>query len=1156
MRIPFEPLVYPPKIVDSEGVTSVLKHDAGDPNDLWGAGSRTAHLSGTQAVVRFLIDLLRADRARGLKTAAFVSGYQGSPLGGFDRELHGALKGLDIEIIHRPGVNEELGATAVMGSQVASTQESSTHDGVVGVWYGKGPGLDRSVDALRHATFAGTSPHGGVLVLVGDDPMAKSSTIPSASEVVLSELSMPVLFPRTLTEILELGQHAVAMSRYSGAPVGMKLVSVIADSEGTVSLAEPIVPVIPDDYVSPGASGDLLTPMTMAREPFVLVDRLAAAARYGDANGLNRFVVRPEAPVITLMAAGTVFTELHEALLLLGLGEAELSGLGVGLVELSMPFPLGEGLADELRVAGEDVVVVEERRELIENQVLSMLGRSGAGPRIWGRRRPDGAPFIPRAGALTAAALARILHPVLAERFGERVGSPPAVRIPLSIAASSPRTPWYCPGCPHSVSTAVPEGMSVGIGIGCHSIVRYMPEERTGRSIGLTQMGGEGAQWIGMSPFVGIDHVFQNIGDSTFFHSGHLALRAAVASGVSITYKVLWNGVSAMTGGQAVEGGTSVESLARMLLLEGARRVVITTDDVAKFRSVSLPDSVVVRPRDEILEVQRELAKVEGVTVLIHDQACATELRRARKRGLAPSPTFKVVINERVCEGCGDCQVKSNCLSLQTIQTPFGPKTRIDEDSCNVDLSCLEGDCPAFTLVKIDTRERRDPVPKYEAAMPIPDPVVRDLDTPISVRFAGIGGTGVVTVAHLLARAALIDGIEVWGVDQTGMSQKAGAVISDLRIGPGAAERSNILGTDEVDLFIVCDLLSATQPAVLDGASPARTSLVGSLAASLSGPMILGLRERTIDTGALVDALTSTVRPGHAVFLDTAAVAEEAGAATSTANVVLLGVASQSGLLPVSAGSLETAIEQNGVSVAANLAAFRQGRAWAAGIRPSEDPGASSTDDAEFAALTERFDLPERSRSILGRFAAELTAYQDRRLAERLLALCSEAWGAEEPIGGSGALTEAVAAGLFKLMAYKDEYEVARLLLDHPAAEGATTWLLHPPVLRARGLKRKIHLGGWARPSLVVLRASRRLRGRALDPFGHTSLRKTERALPDEYLAALGQIYGSLDGANLDEAIEIASLASTVRGYEGVKEHSIERYRAELARRLGDFTAR
>jgi len=1132
-----------------------------DSGDLRKRDTQFAHLSGVQTTIQFLVETLRADARAGLRTAAFVSGYQGSPLAGFDLELQRAAQGLDVEIIHQPAVNEELGATAVMGSQLTAAHRPSRYDGVLGIWYGKAPGLDRSIDALRHANYAGASPHGGAIALVGDDPAARSSTLPSASEAVLADLGMPIMFPRTLADILELGQHAVALSRYSGSWVAMKLVTDVADAEGSVAVDQRLRPVIPDSYVAPEVTGDLLTPATLDREPDVLANRLAAAARYGDANHLNRLVVDSARATLSIVAAGTVFSELLEALRLLGLDADSLEDLGIRVGEIRMPYPLSLAFADEIANDVDDVIVVEERRQLIEHQLLSLIIGKPQRPRVWGRLDPNRTPFIPPFGTLDAATLARLLHPVLASRLGTRV-SKPAPEHRLIPVASELRVPWFCPGCPHSASTAVPEGTLVGAGIGCHSIVRFMPEDRVGRSIGITQMGGEGAQWIGMAPFLDESHIVQNMGDGTFFHSGQLAVRGAVAAGVTMTFKILWNGSSAMTGGQHIEGSMSILDAVRLLRLDGVKQVVITTDDVGRYRKRRLGPEVSVRPRRDILAVQSELAGVDGVTVMIHDQVCATELRRARKRGSAAEPRFKVVINERVCEGCGDCQRKSNCLSLQMIDTPFGPKTWIDQDSCNVDLSCLEGDCPAFAIVEVAGRGANPVRPMATTSVwsgdQLPNPAIRDATSPVTIRIAGIGGSGVVTAAHLLARAAMLDGMEVWGVDETGLSQKAGAVVSDLRIGTGSSERAQLVGSGEVDLLLAADLIAATRPSILEGCSSERTSVVGSSSTTLSGPMILGTEERHIPVARLCEALTGVSRRDRATFVDAKALAKTATANSTAANVALLGVACQLGELPVREGSVEKAIEQNGVAVSDNLAAFRWGRTHASRLEGIEPGGASEEQPTRRAArpdlrLAGLADLPVDQRSHLTRLVAELVAYQNHSLATRFIGLLSRTWDVERTLNGDGTLTVAVSDGAFKLLAYKDEYEVARLLLDEPAVEGRTTWLLHPPTLRSRGVNRKLRFGPWARPALVVLRSSRHVRGTRFDVFGRTDLRKLERALIEEYFNTIKLVLRGLRPDNHPDAISIALLPLRIRGFEDVKIGSIREYRHELAKRMADF---
>ena len=1113
---------------------------------LWGSELGDRHLSGTQTVVRFLVEVLRRDRAQGLNTAAFVSGYQGSPLGGLDLELQRALPELGVDILHQPAVNEELAATSIMGSQLASIQPHPLRDGVLGVWYAKSPGLDRSVDALRHGNFAGSSPHGGAVILVGDDPAAKSSTLPSASESIFADMGMPVLFPRTLQQVLDLGQHAAALSRHSGAWVGMKLVSSVADAEGSVTIGPGLELVLPEGPRPSPPTGDLLTPATIEREHEVLGARLALAGAYGDANGLNRLVVDPENSTMALVAAGSVFSELCEALLLLGLDEDALRHAGVALGEITMPFPLGAGFTRQLAPTVRDLIIVEERRELVESQLLSLMGRGG-GPRIWGRLDPEGQPFIPKAGCLEARQLANLLYPLMADRLGEIVQQPQAPRKTLKVSSGSVRMPWYCPGCPHSVSTAVPDHHPVGLGIGCHSIVSYMPEERVGRSVGLTQMGGEGAQWIGMAPFVSDGHLIQNMGDGTFFHSGHLAIRAAIDADATMTFKILWNGVSAMTGGQRVAGQTTLEELVRILLLEGVREVVITTDDLRRHRGTKWPDRVSLRDRAAVLDVQRDLASREGVTVMIHDQACANELRRSRKAGLSPKPALRVVINERVCEGCGDCQTKSNCLALQTVSTTFGPKTKIDEGSCNVDLSCLEGDCPAFMLVDASSPQAlsaTEGTAAKDEESDLPPAPRRSADDAMAIRFAGIGGTGIVTVAHIVARAALIDGLESWGLDQTGVSQKAGSVISDLRIGAGSQTRSNVFGEGQIDLLVACDLMAAAHPNALKAASPERTIVVGSTAVMMSGPMVIGSEEREVPEGELLERLRSSTRWEHASLLRASDLVVAHGLSDATANVALLGVALQRGLLPVTSEALSQAIEENGVAVDQNLLALEIGRRWVVSSGSLAPPQARTTSPARPSSLD---GLAAEHMAAIEILAEELVLYQNVALRERFLAFLGDVWQAEAGAGGDGALTRSAAEGAFKLFAYKDEYEVARLLLDHPAPSRGTSFLLSPPLFHVLGVKKKIRFGRWTRPALRVLHSSRRLRGTALDPFGRSTVRRAERKLVDEYLLVMEEQCRSLSPSSLAVATAIARLPGMIRGYESTKLEAIARYERELA---------
>ena len=1098
-------------------------------------------LSGSQALARVPYEQLRVDRRNGLNTAAYVSGYPGSPLANFDRDITAAAAlatddGLHLEF--QPGMNEELAATAVMGTQLAVLQPTCRYDGVLGIWYGKTPGLDRASDALRHATFAGTSAKGGAIAFVGDDPNAKSSTLPGSSGATLVDLNMPILYPGDVQEAIDLGRHAVAMSRASGLWVSVKVVEAVADGTGSVEVhPDRVAPAMPTTEVGgrvwvPHPSGALLTPYTLDMEREFHEIRLPLARRYGVLNHLNTIPVRGPADWVGIVATGHTYHETLEALRLLGLRtEQQLRDAGVRLFKLLMPVPLDREQVREFAHGLSEIIVIEEKAQNLEWLVKdSLFGRSNA-PVVVGKRADDESPLFPFTGTLDADIIASRLRSRLAPRLGERLAPPPPAPrqlIPLSVS----RTPYFCSGCPHNTSTHVPEGALVGGGIGCHSMVMLMEPGRFGNIVGLTSMGNEGAQWFGMAPFVDDEHLIQNIGDGTLFHSGLAAVRAAIANGVNITYKILYNGAVAMTGGQDPFGQLEVLPLVRVLLAEGVRQVIVTTDDLSKYRAHDVPAGVKVWGRSRVVEAQEVLAAVPGCTVLIHDQRCAAEKRRDRKRGRTATPNFRVVINERVCEGCGDCGDKSNCLSVQPVDTPFGRKTRIDQGSCNFDLSCMEGDCPSFMKVPIDAaaaspRERPQP-PAH-----IPAPAVAAVTaSECTIRLSGIGGTGVVTTAQILGTAAMLQGLHVRGLDQTGLSQKAGPVVSDLRLSATEPHPSNRATAASVDVLLAFDQLVAGTDATVRTLDQSRTVLVANTATVPTGSMVLhpGRRYPTDELATRLDGSTRSHVRVDATGLTTALLGDD-----STVNVFVAGVAVQSGLIPVDPALVERAIELNGVAVAKNVAAFRWGRAWAADAAAVER--LAHPDQADAAA-----DQP-----LIVRLAADLKGYQSARYSQRFLRVVEQVMTAEQP-----ALTEAVARNLHKLMAYKDEYEVARLLLA--GAPRRAKFMLHPPMLRAMGMQRKIELGTWARPLFVMLRAMRRLRGTPFDVFGFARVRRLERDMIGEYTAAVSTLVAHLRPDNLDEAVAIASLPDQVRGYEHLKLERAGAYRSELRSRLDAFT--
>ena len=1148
--------------IDSGGIDQQTGEHPYELADRFGLEDGTVFVSGLQAVARLAVDQLRLDRRLGLTTAAFASGYQGSPVGTFTEELRRASSTVaDLPIVVQPAVNEELAATAVMGSQLAMTLDDARYDGVVGIWYGKGPGFDRSSDAIRHAVFSGTSMHGGVVAVVGDDPAAKSSTLPSSSDATMVDLHMPILFPGDVQEALDLSRHAVALSRSCGLWAGLKLVTAVADGTGTVDVhpdrvraSSPVVDVDGHPF-HPRPNGRLLTPYTLDMEREFQEIRWPLARRYGVDNGLNRVVTRTVDDWIGIAACGHTFHEVREALRVLGLTtDDDLRAAGIRLFQLLMPVPLDPGQAREFAAGLDEVLVVEEKNPTLEGLLKSSFYDGAHHPRVVGRRDEAGDPLVPGYGTLDVDTLLRPLHARLSARLAARlrpldeVISPQRTRIPLTVN----RAPFYCSGCPHNRSTRAEPGTLVGGGIGCHAMVAMMDPERVGDIVGLTCMGGEGAQWIGMAPFVGRDHLVQNLGDGTFFHSGSLAVRAAVAAGINITYKLLYNGTVAMTGGQDPIGQMSVPDVAAMLLLEGVERVIVTSDDPHRHPAGSFPAGVDVWDRSRFDEAQRVLAEIPGVTVHIHDQACAAENRRGRARGTIPTPGFRVVINERVCEGCGDCGDKSNCLSVQPVDTPYGRKTRIHQTSCNFDFSCLQGDCPSFATVTVDDARAAHagrPV-RLDAPtdLPAPSGTLVDRDD-VTVRLTGIGGTGVITVSQVLGTAAMLAGLHVRGLDQTGLSQKAGPVVSDLRITRDETAVSNHANASGVDCLLAFDLLVGASDANLAGVRPDRTVVVASTEAVPTGQMVTH-PDIALPSGAvLAERVGQVSRSADNRFLDAAGLADGLLGSTTTANVLLLGAAVQAGAIPVPADAIERAITLNGVAVDTNLAAFRWGRAWI------HDPAS-----VERAAGLTHPAGPESFDDLVERLAVDLVDYQSEAYAERFRAVIAAARDAERGCGvASTRYSEAVARNLHKLMAYKDEYEVARLLLGDEARAGyesvggadtTVTYHLHPPMLRAIGLERKLKLQRSAVPVLRALRASKRLRGTPADPFRWAQVRRVERAMIPEYVDAIAAVNRQLSAATYDESVEIASLPDQVRGYEDIKLRRAAAYRVALADRV------
>jgi len=1147
----------------------------------------TVLLTGIQALARIPIEQLRLDRAAGLNTAALLSGYPGSPLGGFDQEIARAIKLVgDLPIVHRPAVNEELGATTVMGSQLASTRPDARYDGVVGIWYGKAPGLDRAGDALRHGVFAGSSALGGAVALVGDDPACKSSTMPSSSDATLVDLHMPILYPGTVGECLELGLHAVAMSRATGLWSSMKIVTPVADGSATVALPvlerPVIIPTIEIDGRpwSPSPSAQFLGAARMLRvEREFREVRLPLATRYGIENGLNRITTNPADPWIGIAATGFTYQQVLEALRRLGLEDnRQIADAGIRLLQLRMPVPFDAGLVRRFADGLNEIVVVEEKNATLEVLIRDALYGGPRQPLVVGKRDESNEVLMQEWGHLDADAIVGGLRRRLGARIADRLRPEPvAPRARTIIPLSVNRTPFFCSGCPHNWGTKVPNGALVGAGTGCHGMTLLMDEERVGEGIGITAMGNEGAQWVGMEPFVADEHLFQNYGDGTFFHSGQLALQYCVGTGANITFKILYNSTVAMTGGQDSTAPVEVPELATILLAQGVKRVVVTTEDLDRYRSVSLPDGVQVRDRSEIVDVQNDLRVIKGVTVLIHDQRCAAELRRDRRRGQEPTPDQRIVINHRVCEGCGDCGDVSNCLSVQPVQTLLGRKTSIDQASCNFDYSCAKGDCPAFMVVE-QGDETGDGVTvagsSFDEVIPVP-PAPPGSTTMVRLRLAGIGGTGVVTVAQILATAAMLDGWEVLGLDQTGLSQKAGPVISDVVLTRLGATASNVIGRGQADAILGFDEMVAASDASLAAADRSKTAIIASTTTTPTGHMITH-PDIVQPSDDIEQRLTASAVEGAVHRLDAGALAERLAGDRAQANVLLLGAAVQASAVPVSIDALETAIELNGVAIEANLSALHGGRRWMHAPDSVQTSGAASQTDPTMMMsvpeladrLTARVDQLARTTDLaatLALLSADLVGFQDERLANRFLDAVTEADAAERGVDPASVdLTEAVARNLHKLMAYKDEYEVARLMLlpeGRAAAErvggpkAKLKWLLHPPMLKSLGRSSKLGFDARSAPGFAALARGKRLRGTKLDPFGRTEIRRIERELPDEYLAAMRTVYARLADAALVGAIAIAELPDQVRGFEDLKIRRIGEYRQQLASALAAYTA-
>jgi indolepyruvate ferredoxin oxidoreductase len=1103
------------------------------------------------------MDQMRRDRRAGLSTGAFISGYEGSPLGGYDLQLARSRKMLDEHnIVFRPGVNEDLAATSVMGSQIFEVVGKAKVDGVLGIWYGKGPGVDRSGDIFRHANLAGTGKNCAALVLAGDDHSCKSSTIPHQSDFSLYNVGIPFLYPGNTQEIIDYGLIAIALSRFSGAWVGLKMITDVCDGGGTV-VVDPDEPRIriPENYQKT-VDTRLVPPITLGLEHEVNSRRLKAAIEFARLNRVNRWSGAPidgtgahfgsqAKPWLGIASAGKSYYDLMQALRDLGIGEDQLGELGIRIAKFGMTFPLDTEFAREFAEGLETILVIEEKRSFLELHMRDALYSQAVRPSIIGKIDLEGAPLFAPAGELDPDKIAKVVGGLLLSRgTTEQVAArmhfigEVAAR-PREIASAS-RASNFCSGCPHNRSLLLLPGQVAGGGIGCHTMGMRLIDSNRSFSF-LTHMGGEGAPWIGMAPFVGHQHIFQNIGDGTFFHSGSLAVQALIASGLNITYKILYNGHVAMTGGQAAQGALTIPQLTKKLEAEGVRKIVVLAEDVERWRNVEFASNAQVRDRSELENTLAELEKLSGVTAMIYDQECAAEKRRKRSRGTYQEPVHRLMINEEVCEGCGDCVKQSNCMSLLPVMTERGQKTRIHQSSCNKDYSCALGDCPSFVSVKIKpgTGLRRRSIPSLpETGVPAPSEIA-PIGDGYRIIMPGIGGTGVVTINALLATAAWVDGLYVATLDQTGSAQKGGAVVSHLLLSRKPIDVPNRINIGNADVILGFDMIGVANPEHMKFASPDRTTAV--MNTNLT-PTIDVIRGRAPMGGspAMLEKINTVTRRGRNIFVDGNRVAEALFGSHLAVNLFMVGIAYQGGLIPLSLDAIEQAVRLNEVDVEKNLQVFEWGRKY-----------------YHDAKSVEEFLAP-RGAGVAATFdrVAELTAYQNAAWAKQYSDFVADV------ARRAPALEETVARYLYKLMAYKDEYEVARLLTKPGFTKQVTeTWEevdsisynLHPPLLRRFGVKQKMKLGAWFRTPLRMLAAMRGVRGSALDIFGYSSHRRAERALIDWYRALITQLMDRATEENLAQALEIAGLPDQIRGYEGIKEASIVKVKKLADEKLGEL---
>ena len=1136
-------------------------------DDKYSLEAGQVYVTGMQALARMTLDRSRADATAGLNTAGFVSGYRGSPIGGLDKALWEGKQFLKDDRIHfQPAVNEDLAATAILGTQQSEIFKGSRHDGVFSLWYGKGPGVDRSGDALRHGNYAGVSRLGGVLLAVGDDPVCHSSTVPQQSEGILSACNIPVFHAANLQDVYDFGMIGWELSRYTGLWISLKMVTDVAESSQIIGVESGR-----SRFVLPET--DLRDPQQLyIRWPDKAMDmaqrlaeyRMPALQQAQRTNGFDREVIRSSKRRFGIVASGKSYTDVCQALSDLGLNEQIATDIGLSIYKVGMIWPLeSQGLINFAQ-GMEQLLVVEEGRAFLESQIKDALYGLAPGdrPEILGKRDSQGAELTSSFGELSSASIAELIASQIKPFFNSDQINARLALIKQSQQAvvanhsELQRTPHFCSGCPHNTSTKVPEGSLAMAGIGCHFMSQWMDRN----TITYTHMGAEGTTWAGLGHFSDLPHLFTNIGDGTYYHSGLLAIRQAVASGVNITYKILYNDAVAMTGGQPVDGPISVQQISYQLYGESIRRIALVSDSPEKFDLKEFAPGVTLDHRDDLDRVQRELRELEGTTVIIYEQVCGTEKRRRRKRGLLVDPPKRALINSRVCEGCGDCGVKSNCLSVQPLETDFGRKRKIDQSACTKDFSCVKGFCPSFVTVEGGELRKPETNTQFsEAALQplfdrLPEPEVATSDSGYSMLIGGIGGTGVVTTSSLLGIAAKLDGKACRLLDDTGLAQKFGAVYSHLTVADSDDRlHAARIGVAGCDLLISADLVTSSGDRALSRLKPGECRAVANRHETVTGAFTLDTESR-VPGDQLVANLKAVCASDAVTICEATELSRRLIGDTIGANSLLLGVACQRGWLPVSATRLEQAIELNGVGVANNLRVFRMGRLLA--HDPAKVAELLAVDEPTRAALIEgqfKDTVPVSLAEVVDQMAAELSRYQNKRLAKRYRKLVKQVEEAENSsAAGMTGLALAAARYYYKVLAIKDEYEVARLyadagfekqLADTFTGDYQLRFHLAPPLLSKRneqtGELQKREFGAWMLPVFKTLSRLKGLRGTPLDLFGYTQERKAERQLIKDYQQLVAEVVKGLNHDNHPLALELLSLPEQVRGYGHVKDASL-----------------